>query len=58
MTLEARLKRLEKVTHKERIIQLWLDYGETKEEAIKKYESENDTKIRAEEKITFISWIG
>ena len=59
MSIETRLKRIEGVAGKatERIIQIWRNTGETETEAIKRYETANNTKIRPDEKVWVIGWI-
>ena len=57
MTIETRLKRLEAITSNKRIIQVWRETDETEAEAIKRWELDNNTKIRPGEKVSFISWL-
>ena len=59
MSIETRLKRIEEVAGKatERIIQIWQDGDDTEAEAIKKYETTNNIKIRPDEKVWLIGWI-
>lgn len=58
-SIDARLKRIEGVAGKatERIIQIWQDDNDTEAEAIKKYETANNTKIRPDEKVWLIGWL-
>ena len=57
MTIETRLKRIEAITSNKRIIQVWQETDETEAEAIKRWELDNNTKIRPDEKVMIIGWL-
>lgn len=60
MSIETRLKRIEGVAGKttNRIIQVWLEKGQSDAEAIKKWEIANNTKVKPNEQVILIAFIG
>jgi len=59
MSINTRLNKLEAITiDKKRIIQIWLEDGETEAEAIKKWEIANNTKVKPNEQVIIIMFTG